>query len=99
MQEVRQEAKKPPHDNNRASVKKVGGGGGGGHVAELANRLGKEGGIRIGPPVTGALKRGKVFKILCQNHSFIATCYNFPSYVMGRLIILGSLKRRNLILF
>ena len=77
-QEVRQEAKKPPHDNNRASVKKVGAAGGGGHVAELANRLGKEGGIRIGPPAPGALKRGKLFRILCRNCSkFTTTCCNF----------------------
>ena len=61
---MKQEAKKPPPENNRASVKKVGGGpGGGGHVAELANKLGKEGGIRIGPgPGPAALKRGKYSK-------------------------------------
>ena len=34
--------------------------GGGGHVAELANKLGKEGAIRIGPPGPGALKRGNL---------------------------------------
>ena len=62
MQEIKQEVQKPQHDPNyRASVKKVGGAGAGGHVAELANKLGKEGAIRIGRPVPGALKRGNIF--------------------------------------
>lgn len=58
-QEIKQEAKKPapPESNHRASVKKVGGGGG--HVAELANKLGKEGAIRMGPPAPGGLRKGE----------------------------------------
>ncbi len=29
-----------------------------GHVAQLANKLGKGGGIRMGPPAPGVIKRG-----------------------------------------